>query len=114
MIGDHTHCLQGIEFYKHTPIIYSLGNFCFAGHKSPRDMTSIMFQIRYKIKNGTVSYKDFRVIPIRISSKQKINDFIPTPFKPGAESDSIFSTMRSNYNTKGLDYAVTEFPMEFE
>ena len=114
VVGHHSHRVQPIECYNGVYICYSLGNFCFAGHKSPRDMTSIMFQIRYKIKNGTVSYKDFRVIPIRISSKQKINDFIPTPFKPGAESDSIFSTMRSNYNTKGLDYAVMEFPMEFE
>jgi poly-gamma-glutamate synthesis protein (capsule biosynthesis protein) len=29
VIGDHTHCLQGIEFYKDKPIIYSLGNFFF-------------------------------------------------------------------------------------
>ena len=31
VIGDHTHCLQGIEFYKDAPIIYSLGNFWFNG-----------------------------------------------------------------------------------
>ncbi|MBQ4363808.1 MAG: CapA family protein, partial [Oscillospiraceae bacterium] len=31
VIGDHTHCLQGIEFYKGVPIIYSLGNFWFNG-----------------------------------------------------------------------------------
>ena len=114
VVGHHSHRVQPIECYNGVYICYSLGNFCFAGHKSPKDMTSIMFQIRYRIKEGKVSYKDFRVIPIRISSKQKVNDFIPTPFKSGAESDSIFSTMRSSYNTKGLDYAITEFPMEFE
>ena len=114
VVGHHSHRVQPIEYYNGVYICYSLGNFCFAGHKSPKDMTSIMFQIRYRIKEGKVSYKDFRVIPIRISSKQKVNDFIPTPFKPGAESDSIFNTMRSSYNTKGLDYAITEFPMEFE
>ena len=114
VVGHHSHRVQPIECYNGVYICYSLGNFCFAGHKSPKDMTSIMFQIRYRIKEGKVLYKDFRVIPIRISSKQKVNDFIPTPFKPGAESDSIFNTMRSSYNTKGLDYAITEFPMEFE
>ncbi len=31
VIGDHTHCLQGIEFYKGAPIVYSLGNFWFNG-----------------------------------------------------------------------------------
>ena len=114
VVGHHSHRVQPIECYNGVYICYSLGNFCFAGHKSPRDMTSIMFQIRYRIKRGEISYKDFRVIPIRISSKQKVNDFIPTPMNPGAVSDSIFSTMRSSYNTQGLDYAITEFPMEFE
>ena len=114
VVGHHSHRVQPIECYNGVYICYSLGNFCFAGNKSPKDMTSIMFQIRYRIKDAKGAYKDFRVIPIRISSKQKVNDFIPTPFKPGAESDSIFSTMRSSYNTKGLDYAISEFPMEFD
>ena len=114
VVGHHSHRVQPIECYNGVYICYSLGNFCFAGNKSPKDMTSIMFQIRYRIRDAKVAYKDFRVIPIRISSKQKVNDFIPTPFKPGAESDSIFSTMRSSYNTKGLDYAISEFPMEFD
>lgn len=29
VVGSHTHCLQGIEFYKGSPIVYSLGNFWF-------------------------------------------------------------------------------------
>ena len=29
VIGCHTHCLQGIEYYKGKPIYYSLGNFIF-------------------------------------------------------------------------------------
>lgn len=29
VIGAHTHCLQGIEFYNGKPIFYSLGNFIF-------------------------------------------------------------------------------------
>lgn len=29
VIGCHTHCLQGIEFYKGKPVVYSLGNFMF-------------------------------------------------------------------------------------
>ena len=31
VISDHTHCLQGIEFYRNAPIVYSLGNFWFNG-----------------------------------------------------------------------------------
>ena len=29
VIGDHPHCLQGIEYYKGVPIFYSLGNYWF-------------------------------------------------------------------------------------
>lgn len=29
IIGSHSHCLQGIEFYNGKPIIYSVGNFWF-------------------------------------------------------------------------------------
>lgn len=31
VIGGHPHCLQGVEYYKHTPIFYSLSNFSFSG-----------------------------------------------------------------------------------
>lgn len=34
VLGHHPHVLQGIEFYKNVPIVYSLGNFVFgAGEK---------------------------------------------------------------------------------
>ena len=114
VIGHHSHRIQPIEFYNGVFICYSLGNFCFAGHKNPSDKTSIMFQIRYRIKDHKVSYKDFRIIPIRISSRKDRNDFIPTPFSPGAETDSILSVLRSRDNTKNLPYAVKDFPLSFD
>ena len=35
VIGSHPHVLQGMEYYKGKPIIYSLGNFIF-GSSIPR------------------------------------------------------------------------------
>lgn len=29
VVGSHSHCMQGIEYYKGKPIVYSLGNFIF-------------------------------------------------------------------------------------
>ena len=29
IVGTHSHCLQGIEYYKGAPIFYNLGNFWF-------------------------------------------------------------------------------------
>lgn len=34
VVGTHPHVLQGIEFYKGKPIIYSLGNFLFSNYHS--------------------------------------------------------------------------------
>ena len=113
IIGNHSHRIQPIECYNGKYICYSLGNFCFAGHNKPSDMSSFIFQIRYRIKGETVSLKDFRVIPIRISSTKDRNDFIPTVFPDGSARDAVLNTLKDPSNIKGLDYAVTEFPLEF-
>ena len=116
VIGNHSHRLQPVEFYKDKFICYSLGNFCFAGHKKPDDMTSMLIQFRYRVKNGEISYKDFRVIPIRISSITERNNFIPTPYEDGYSRDSILNYIKENIkNTKNnkLEYAITDFPLEW-
>ena len=112
IVGHHSHRIQPIEQYKGVLICYSLGNFCFAGNSNPSDMSSIILQARFRIKEGKVSFRDFRIIPIRISSRKDKNDFTPTPFEPGAQIDSILSTLKSN--GKSLEYAVDEYPLSFE
>ena len=77
-------------------------------------MTSIIFQIRFRVKDGVVSYKDFRIVPIRISSKKDVNNFIPWIFEDGYERDSVLMVLSSPDNTKNLPYAVTEFPLAFQ
>lgn len=34
IVGSHPHVMQGVEFYKDTPIVYSLGNFLFSNYYS--------------------------------------------------------------------------------
>ncbi len=46
VIGDHSHILQGMEFYNGKPIIYSLGNFWF----NTRNQPTIMLKL--EIKSG--------------------------------------------------------------
>lgn len=115
VIGNHSHRLQPIEFYNGKFICYSLGNFCFSGNSKPSDMTSILFQIRYRVKNGEISYKDFRVIPIRISSNVDRNDFTPTPFPDGIQRDSVTESLRNRTadNPKIL-YGVTALPLDWQ
>ena len=111
VIGHHSHRLNPIEYYNGVYICYSLGNFCFAGNTKPSDMSSFVFQIRFRVKDGECTSKGFRIIPIRISSRTTRNDFIPTPYTSGSNIDSVLTTLRSN--GKKLEYAVNEYPIDW-
>ena len=113
VIGHHPHRIQPIECYNGKYICYSLGNFCFAGHSRPSDMSAIIFQARYRVKDGNVSFKDYRIVPIRISSSKEKNDFIPTIYQDGYERDSVIMTLKSKDNIKNLPDAVTDYPLEW-
>lgn len=114
ILGHHSHRIQPIEFYNGKLICYSLANFCFAGNSKPKDMSSYMLQVRFRVKeDGTVSYRDFIIIPYRISSTKQTNNFIPTPFPADAARDSVVNTMRDPSNIKKLPYAVTDLPLSF-
>lgn len=43
IIGGHSHCLQGMEFYNKKPIIYSLGNYWF----NSKTLDSMLIQLRF-------------------------------------------------------------------
>lgn len=112
VIGHHSHRLNPIEYYNGVYICYSLGNFCFAGNSKPSDMSSFIFQTRWRIRDEEITNEGFRIIPIRISSRSDRNDFIPTPFGDGATQDAVLTTLQS-YGKK-LEYAVTEYPLEWK
>jgi len=48
VIGGHTHCLQGMEFYKGKPIVYSVGNFWF--NSKSLDSCVITLKINNELK----------------------------------------------------------------
>ena len=111
VVGHHSHRLNPIECYKGVYICYSLGNFCFAGHSKPDDMSSFVFQIRFKVRDGVCTSRGFRVIPIRISSLTSRNDFIPTPYTTGANIDSVLTVLKNN--GRKLEYAVADYPLDW-
>lgn len=111
VLGHHSHRLNPIEQYKGVYICYSLGNFCFSGNNKPADMTSFMFQTRFRVRDGEVSNEGFRIIPIRISSTKEYNDFAPTPLTDDTSIDSVLTTLKTN--GRKLDYAVEEYPLDW-
>ena len=113
--------LYGVNGYG-VYICYSLGNFCFAGHNNPDDMSSILFQTRFRIteENGVqvVTNEGFRIIPCSISSQEKVNDFKPTP----AESEhsaaiverllELNKKLEKNFKSTGV-MVVGDYPTEW-
>lgn len=112
VLGHHSHRIQPIECYKGVYICYSLANFCFAGNSKPSDMSSFLFQTRWRQSpEGELTNEGFRIIPIRISSTSAVNDFCPTPLTKETAIDSILTTLRSN--GKKLEYAVADYPLDW-
>ncbi|MGD0275642.1 MAG: CapA family protein [Syntrophales bacterium] len=62
IIGHHPHVLQGVEKYKNGIIVYSLGNFLFAGNRKTQYDTAV-FKLTL-IDNQIIP----EIIPVRISS----------------------------------------------
>jgi len=68
IIGGHSHCLQGMEFYDEKPIIYSLGNYWF----NNKTLDSMLINLRfYGDDNG--GNVEVSVVPaIQSGAKTKI------------------------------------------
>ncbi len=58
IIGGHSHCLQGMEFYNGKPIIYSLGNYWFG----PRNLDGMLINLRF-YGDDTASHVEVEVVP---------------------------------------------------
>ena len=112
VVGHHSHRINPIEEYKGKYICYSLGNFSFAGNAKPSDMSTYIFQTRFRVINGVAAPEGFRIIPCRISSRTDYNDFAPTPYTSDSSIQSLLSVLQSN--GKSLDNPVPEYPLEWK
>lgn len=112
VLGHHSHRINPIEKYKGRYIVYSLGNFSFAGNNRPSDMSTFLFQVRFNVREGEVATDAFRIIPARISSKTDYNDFAITPFTDQRHIDNVINVLKQN--GKSLQYAVDYYPVDWE
>ena len=104
--GHHPHVLQGIETYKGKNIVYSLGNFCFGGNSSPRDMDTMIYQQTFTITSEGVQADNVtNVIPCSISSAayEGYNNYQPTP----AEGDEA-ARILAKINERSADIQTAE------
>ena len=59
VVGAHTHCLQGVGYYKGKPIFYSLGNYWF--NEKTLYTTLLLLTIR---KNGSILQTSLQLSPV--------------------------------------------------
>ena len=79
VIGTHSHTYGGVELYNGKYIIYSLGNFCFAGNPDPYKRETYIFQevLNFDTATGEVSDGGISIIPAKISGAEDTNDYQP-------------------------------------
>ena len=112
VLGHHSHRINPIECYNGKYIVYSLANCSFAGNNKPSDMSTFIFQVRFRFKDGAAETDSFRIIPCRISSRKDYNDFAITPYTEQSSIDTVVS--RLLLNGKSLEYAVDHYPLEWQ
>ena len=111
VVGHHSHRINPIEEYNGKYIVYSLGNFSFAGNNKPSDMLTFLFQIRFKYRRGEMFGTDIRIVPCRISSKTDYNDFIVTPLTDNFTINTIMTTLRDHGSH--INNPLASYPLEW-
>ena len=56
VVGAHSHRLQEVEYYNHTPIVYGIGNFIFGSTSTDTEVLSVTFDYTNK-KSGDIKIK---------------------------------------------------------
>lgn len=115
--ASHPHCLQPIEEYNNSVILYSLGNWVFGGSTRPSDPDTAIVQLTLKRDlDGTVTNDGFDVIPCCVSSQlekaanmaDNYNDYRPTPYEVDSEQYTrVMAKLTGTYEAKsqGADYS---------
>lgn len=76
VVGGHPHVLQPREIYNGVEIIYSIGNFCYGGHRYPENRT-VIYQMTLTVGSDlTLQASNSNIIPCYVYTGS-INNFQP-------------------------------------
>ncbi len=105
VLGHHPHVLQGIECYKGSYIVYSLGNFCFGGNTNPRDKDTMIFRQTFTFRGNKILKKKSyaEVIPCSLSSASGINNYQPE-IAAGKRYRRILKRLRAYSKPLGISF----------
>ena len=92
VLGNHPHVLQPREVYKDKEILYSLGNFCFGGSRSPRNRT-IIYQLTLYIQDGELEAASSEILPCYVHTGGKVNNYCPALITDEAQRQRVLDFM---------------------
>jgi hypothetical protein len=84
IVGAHPHCLQGMEFYKGKPIIYSLGNFWL----NDKTLDTMLLNIRF-LGDDTEEHIELEIVPARQADNKTM------PIKEQSEKEELYSFLEA-------------------
>ena len=98
VLGCHPHVLQPREIYKDTEIVYSLGNFCYGGSRSPQNCT-LIYRLTLTVKNGALAGAESELIPCYVHTGQPYNNYCPAPIADEAQRQRVLDFMDGRVGT---------------
>ena len=104
--GTHPHVLQPIQEYNGGYLFYSLGNFSFGGNGDPKDYDTAILQVEViRDTDGTVRLGGYTAIPCSVSTKERMNDFRPTPYAADSkEYARVMSKLDGSFSGRDLPW----------
>ena len=94
VLGAHPHALQPHEEYNGVDIVYSLGNFCYGGSKSPENRT-IIYQESFEFEDGAYVGSQETIIPFYVYTGAT-NNWQPGPITNEQEKNAVLDFMYGN------------------
>lgn len=91
VIGNHPHCLQPMEIYHDSIIIYSIGNFCYGGDNKPENRT-IIFSLELLFHDNGNIERTYKIIPCYVYTGD-INNFRPEVIEDPEVIDRVLTFM---------------------
>lgn len=110
IVGSHPHVLQPMEVANGVPIVYSLGNFCYAGSYYPENKT-VIFQVLLTVGADHSISTATRLIPCYVFTGS-YNNWQPKLITDKSDSDAVLSIMNSKVEYRQSTEAETQKPSE--
>lgn len=113
IVGAHPHVLQPLEIVNNVPILYSLGNFCFAGNNYPENMTVIFGVNLTRTNDGTIK-AETEITPCYVYTGE-YNTFQPAPMTDANDMKAVFDLINAPVDyTKETEPATSSTAPETE